>query len=220
MIDMGMFHKYESNENGRDFVCGDIHGCFTDLEDNMRQINFNPDKDRMFCVGDLTDRGPESSSAIHFLKEEWFIPVMGNHEDIILQCYRNKEAPVYWHNRNGGEWIQHQSAAWKNEYISLIEKLPLVIQVGRYGIVHSFVPKAVSWGEFIQKSNQYRNIVLWRRYRKYNENINGIDLVFSGHTIHKEPVQLGSILNIDTGAFLRYSSGRCGKLTVIEMDHT
>ncbi|MCK5505794.1 MAG: hypothetical protein KAJ10_11560 [Thermodesulfovibrionia bacterium] len=35
--------------------------------------------DRMFCVGDLTDRGTESHRAISFLKADWFIPVMGNH---------------------------------------------------------------------------------------------------------------------------------------------
>ncbi len=215
-----LFHKYESNENGRDFVCGDIHGCFTDLEDNMRRINFDTAKDRMFCVGDLTDRGPESSRAIHFIKEDWFIPVMGNHEDIILQCYRDKEAPVYWHNQNGGEWIHHQSSEWIEEYISLIEDLPLVIQVGRYGIVHSIVPRNISWGEIVRNPNHYRNIILWRRYRRFNEIIDGIDLIYSGHTIHREPVQFGSVLDIDTGAFLGHLSGGSGKLTVIEMDHS
>ena len=215
-----MFQKYEPNENGRDFVCGDIHGCFTDLEDGMMRIKFDTGNDRMFCVGDLTDRGPESYRAIHFLKANWFIPVMGNHEDMILQCYRDKEAPIYWHNQNGGKWIRHQSAEWIDEYISLIEKLPLVIQVGRYGIVHSLVPKGVTWDVFVQKADRYREFVLWRRDKRYNETIEGIETIFAGHTIHKDTVQLGSVMDIDTGAFLKYWDGYDGRLTVIEIDHS
>lgn len=215
-----MFQKYETNEYGRDFVCGDIHGCFTDLEDGMKRIKFDTKKDRMFCVGDLTDRGPESSRAIHFLKADWFIPVMGNHEDMILQCYRDKEAPVYWHIQNGGEWIRHQSTQWIDEYIYFIEKLPLAIQVGRFGIVHSFVPKCVGWDDFVTNAEQYRNIILWRRYMKYNEIIEGIEVVFAGHTIHKNPVRFGSVMDIDTGAFLKYWDGYDGRLTVVKIKHS
>ncbi len=215
-----IFQRYEPNANGRDFVCSDIHGCFTDLEDAMIRINFDKLNDRMFCVGDLTDRGPESYRAIHFLKADWFIPVMGNHEEMILQCYRDKETPFYRHNQNGGKWIRNQSSDWIEEYISLIEKLPLVIQVGHCGIVHSLVPRDISWDDFVQKADRYRNIVLWRRNRKYNGIIEGIGVIIAGHTIHKDPVQLGSVMDIDTGAFLKYWDGYDGKLTVIEIDHS
>ncbi|RKX77247.1 MAG: serine/threonine protein phosphatase [Spirochaetes bacterium] len=184
------FHKYQPNETGRDFVSGDIHGCFSDLEVEMRRVNFDTGLDRMFCVGDLTDRGPESSRAIHFLETDWFFPVLGNHEDIILQCYRDKESPTYWHNQNGGKWIQNQSAEWIERYISLIENLPLVIQVGSYGIVHSSVPKGISWDNFVQKAGVYRELILWRRYRTYNETIEGIKTVYAGHTINRRYCQL------------------------------
>ena len=214
------FQKYDPNENGRDFVCGDIHGCYSDLEEGMRKINFDTETDRMFCVGDLTDRGPESSRAIHFLKADWFFSVLGNHEDMILQCYRDNEAPVYWHNQNGGKWIQNQSAEWIEQYISLIQKLPLVIQVGQYGIVHSVVPRGISWDDFVQNADWYRELILWRRYRSYNEIIEGIKIVFTGHTINRNPVQLGSVLDIDTGAFMKYWNGYDGRLTIFEMDHS
>lgn len=213
------FQKFNPNENGRDFVCGDIHGCYSDLEEGMREIGFDPAIDRMFTVGDLTDRGPESTRAMHFLKENWFFSALGNHEDMILQCYQDATAPVSWHIQNGGKWIQDESEEWREEYITLIRKLPLVIQVGRYGIVHSTVPKGISWDNFARDAERYRNLVLWRRYKYYNEVIEGIKLVFSGHTINSNPLQLGSVLNIDTGAFKKYRDEDEGRLTIVEMNH-
>ncbi len=106
---------------------------------------------------------------------------------------------------------------WIEEYISLIEKLPLVIQAGRYGIVHSLVPKGVAWDVFVQKAGQYRDYILWRRNKRYNEIIDGIEAVIAGHTIHKDPVQFGSVMDIDTGAFLKYRDGYDGRLTVIQI---
>ncbi|RKX69031.1 MAG: hypothetical protein DRP60_17070 [Spirochaetes bacterium] len=35
------------------------------------------------------------------MKADWFFPVLGNHEDIILQCYRDRESLISWHNQNG-----------------------------------------------------------------------------------------------------------------------
>lgn len=58
---------FEPNKVGRDFVVGDIHGCFGKLTDNLKQLNFNFDIDRLFCTGDLVDRGPESHLALDWL---------------------------------------------------------------------------------------------------------------------------------------------------------
>jgi hypothetical protein len=34
-----MFKRYEKNELGRDFVVGDIHGCFTLLEKHLKALS-------------------------------------------------------------------------------------------------------------------------------------------------------------------------------------
>jgi len=49
------------NKKGRDFVCGDIHGCFDQLEEKLSQVNFDKSTDRLFCVGDLIDRGHDAT---------------------------------------------------------------------------------------------------------------------------------------------------------------
>ncbi len=47
-----LFQNYDQNSKGRDFVCGDIYGCFSDLEDSIMRIRFDFGKDRMIlCRG-------------------------------------------------------------------------------------------------------------------------------------------------------------------------
>ena len=49
------------NESGRDFVVGDVHGCFRTLEHALGALTFDPNLDRLFGVGDLVNRGPHSA---------------------------------------------------------------------------------------------------------------------------------------------------------------
>ena len=44
------FKFFSKNIQGRDFVVGDIHGCFSALENLLAQVNFNPEYDRVFTV--------------------------------------------------------------------------------------------------------------------------------------------------------------------------
>lgn len=44
---------YSRNLAGRDFVVGDIHGCYDQLMDLLKEIKFDFAKDRMFAVGIL-----------------------------------------------------------------------------------------------------------------------------------------------------------------------
>ena len=53
-----LVRRFAPNTAGRDFVVGDIHGCFDALGDEMDRIRFDPAVDRMFSVGDLVESGP------------------------------------------------------------------------------------------------------------------------------------------------------------------
>ena len=55
---------FETNRLGRDFVVGDLHGMFDHLRALMAEVGFDGDRDRLFSVGDLVDRGPGSARAL------------------------------------------------------------------------------------------------------------------------------------------------------------
>lgn len=79
------FVKIPANVDGRDFVVGDLHGCYDELMLLLEHVNFNKEQDRLFCVGDLIDRGPKPKECLELLHEKWFYPVLGNHETLLLE---------------------------------------------------------------------------------------------------------------------------------------
>ena len=72
-----MIKRFSKNLVGRDFVVGDIHGAFTKLKQALEKIEFNTEVDRLFCVGDLVDRGGENEQATDWLFKPWFHTVRG-----------------------------------------------------------------------------------------------------------------------------------------------
>ncbi len=59
--------RHPSNETGRDFVVGDLHGCVDALRYLLCEIGFNGERDRLFSVGNLIDRGTDSLAAIDLI---------------------------------------------------------------------------------------------------------------------------------------------------------
>ena len=52
--------KLPTNALGKDYVVGDLHGCFDLLQRLLHEVEFNKVTDRLFSVGDLIDRGQDS----------------------------------------------------------------------------------------------------------------------------------------------------------------
>ncbi|MGC9207998.1 MULTISPECIES: metallophosphoesterase [Acidithiobacillus] len=75
---------HPANLQGRDFIVGDLHGHPDVLYRLMDQVGFDVDTDRLFSVGDLVDRGPNSAAALDLLDAPWFYPVLGNHDAMLL----------------------------------------------------------------------------------------------------------------------------------------
>ena len=72
------------NVDGRDFVIGDLHGCYDEVEQLLSFVNFNTTFDRLFSTGDLIDRGPKSIECLSLLRKPWFYAILGNHEELAL----------------------------------------------------------------------------------------------------------------------------------------
>lgn len=135
---MTTFHlRLSANNTGRDFIVADLHGCLDLLREQMSRVGFDPAKDRLFSVGDLVDRGPDSMGCLRLLREPWFHAVVGNHEDMLL-CYLGKRDSTY-HSapdfvRNGGRWVHSLGDAERTELngdlLPRVLALPYVITVG------------------------------------------------------------------------------------------
>ena len=63
-------------------IIGDIHGCLTELEMLYKKIRRHTDE--IYSVGDLIDRGINSKGVVNFCMENDIMPVMGNHEYMMI----------------------------------------------------------------------------------------------------------------------------------------
>ena len=71
------------------YVVGDIQGCFSSLTALIEHIEFDSTQDRLWCVGDLVNRGPESLSVLRFVKSlgSRAVTVLGNHDLHLLAVH-------------------------------------------------------------------------------------------------------------------------------------
>lgn len=210
-----MLARHQANTRGRDFFVGDIHGEYRQLEDALQKVDFRPAEDRLFCVGDLIDRGADSLDCLLLAFKPWFHAVRGNHEElarVALQEGAESSAWALW-MVNGGAWVTESGVGKAREALErALRHLPLareVVVMGKHvGMVHAEPPD--DWSRL---ETADRDALIWGRSRIQQGDetpVAGIDAVIVGHTIVEKPLTLGNVHYIDTGAFCT------GRLTLID----
>jgi serine/threonine protein phosphatase 1 len=216
------FLKVPRNEVGRDFAVGDLHGHFSRLEESLDQLGFEPSRDRLFSVGDLVDRGPESEAALDWLARPWFYAVQGNHEDYAIRHVRTGRVDVDNWRGYGGGWFLDLPPDRQEIYAEAFAKLPIAIEVetsaGAVGLLHADCP-VLFWPRLESAlQDRYRRTsetCQWSRDRLRQMNrtgIQGVRAVVAGHTPVAAPLLLGNVYHIDTEGW------KSGYFTFLELE--
>lgn len=224
-----MFKKIPLNEIGRDFIVGDIHGAYDSVIQGMKDVKFNRKVDRLFSVGDLIDRGPDSHRALDFLAQPYVYAIRGNHDHDFTTANIDELRVLGGVNWNGMDWINKASDDLLQAMQAAFQALPIAMEVqtsrGTVGLVHGDVPAGMNWSEFVQKiqSNDESiiDIALTGRNRLQSNDTNGVEGIgrlFVGHTIQwRGPKKLGNVYAIDSGAVFRELGHNEGSLSVVNM---
>lgn len=211
---MNQIKYFEKNTKGKDYFVTDIHGYFKDLKIELKRIGFNPKVDRLFCGGDLCDRGPECPSVLDWLKEPWFHSVHGNHECFVFD-YNEAEGHAKEHIQgmhcgHGGRWYYNLSKTVQANIYQAFKALPIMMEVktdnGTVGILHaeaSFNDWNITKQLILNNDNYANNKALWSKSKLKNKDtscIENIGRMYVGHKEVRRQTLLGNVMYCDTGA--------------------
>ncbi|MDR2214385.1 MAG: metallophosphoesterase [Nevskiaceae bacterium] len=203
-----MLKTFALNTTGRDFAVGDIHGHFSLLAAGLRAIKFDESRDRLFSVGDLVDRGPESAQVTDWLVKPWFHAVRGNHEVMACGAIGQHKNFTLMHLNNGGRWIYALTPAERERVSAALLELPLAIEVqteqGPVGVVHADLPTD-DWQDMRngELSSEDAAHCVWSTARYdngYLGKVRNARAVVHGHMTVARMQTMGNAHFIDTGA--------------------
>ncbi|WP_426143326.1 metallophosphoesterase [Pseudomonas sp. DWP3-1-2] len=224
---MSKFQHVDANPQGRDFAVGDIHGHFTRLQAALDAVEFDPAVDRLFSVGDLVDRGPQSEQALDWLAQPWFFAIQGNHESLAIQHALHQPLDYRMYKASGGSWFLELKPEAQKLFAAHFARLPLALEVetssGLIGLVHADCPlptwdllRSTLLGH-LSEQGKLEEYCLWSRERLQMGDMSGIpDLraLIVGHTTLPQPHVLGNVFHIDTGG---WRSGDSGYFTLLDL---
>ena len=207
--------KIPRNKAGRDYVVGDVHGCFDLLTERLAYEGFNRAKDRLFSVGDLIDRGPDSEKCLSLLEKPWFHMVCGNHEEMFIDACRRGGGGSWL--TSYGEWANRLSNDELNGWADQLEKLPIsmTIEMNGYsaGLCHA-EPDGLEWVGTRDNISSNQVMVWGRRVLRGNVRgtVQGVDITIHGHTPVELPTWVDNRYFLDTGAWFS------GEMTLRQID--
>lgn len=120
------------------YAIGDVHGCLETLERLLDRLDFDADRDRLWLVGDLVNRGPESAGVLRWARRqaermgERFVTVLGNH-DLHLLAAADGVAPP----RPNDTFDGVLTAADRDELVGWLRRRPLLHLEDGYLVVHA-----------------------------------------------------------------------------------
>jgi serine/threonine protein phosphatase 1 len=193
----------------RRIVIGDIHGHYAGLMTLLNAIAPTSD-DQIYFLGDLIDRGPQSSQVVEFVKSNNYHCLLGNHEQMLVNILTTENVPSAmvqaWLYSGGKATIaSYQDSKISHEHIEWFMSLPTYLDLGDIWLAHAGVDPKLSLSE--QTAAQ----LCWIRdeFHTITEPYFYNKLIIIGHTITFtlpgiNPGQLAKgcgWLGIDTGVY-------------------
>lgn len=208
------------------FAIGDIHGCFDSFQILIKQKIQIKESDKIVLLGDYIDRGTQSREVFDYiidLKEKGIdiVPLMGNHEAMLLDAFKNTEFKSKWIQNGGSETLKSFDIISvediESKYIDFIQGLTYYYAFGEYIFVHA----GFNDSDINPFADNYS--MIWVCKQMYENPMLINKIIIHGH----RPITMDAckkivhsnknVINLDTGCVYSNMTGY-GTLTAIELN--
>ena len=116
------------------YAIGDVQGSFEELQALLGTIGFERNKDCLWFVGDLVNRGPASLATLRFVRDlsARARTVLGNHDLHLLAL-----AHGVVKEREDDTLAEVLAAPDRDELLDWLRRLPMIHVEGNYVLVHA-----------------------------------------------------------------------------------
>lgn len=116
------------------YAIGDVQGCYEPLLALLEQVNFDRRRDRLWLVGDLVNRGPDSLGVLRFVRGmgDAATVVLGNHDLYLLMVAAG------FRKRGKDDTLEAVLAAPdRDDLLEWLASRPLMHVEGDFAMVHA-----------------------------------------------------------------------------------
>jgi bis(5'-nucleosyl)-tetraphosphatase (symmetrical) len=116
------------------YAIGDVQGCYAELRALLARVGFDRARDRLWFVGDLVNRGPQSLEVLRFVREldEAAVVVLGNHDLHLITQHEGFER-----RRPDDTFTDVLGAPDAKSLIDWLRRRPLMHVEGGWAMVHA-----------------------------------------------------------------------------------
>ena len=146
------------------YAIGDPQGCQTSLLRLLDEVKFDPAADRLWLVGDLVNRGPDSLAVLRFVKSlgESAISVLGNHDLHLLAL-----AEGYGRAHKGDTLDAVLAAPDRDELLAWLRQRKLAWREGDFLMVHAGVLPGWTLDDTMQRAAEAEAVLHGAHYRDF-----------------------------------------------------
>lgn len=146
------------------YAIGDIQGCYDPFARLLDKLRFDPVQDRLWLVGDLVNRGPQSAKVLRLARELGgsVTAVLGNHDLYLLMV-----AAGFTRRGKDDTLDNVLKAKDRDELLDWLVRCPLVHRESRYLVVHAGVPPAWSALEAVERGREVSDMLRSKRSQEF-----------------------------------------------------
>lgn len=136
------------------YAIGDLQGCFTAFQRLIEFIRFDPAQDKLWLVGDLVNRGPDSLATLRYIRQagDAMRIVLGNHDLHLLMV-----AAGISRNHPSDTLQSILDAPDREELLHWLRQQKLFYSEGSYAMVHAGLLPSWSIAQAAQLATEVEN---------------------------------------------------------------